>query len=104
MQFGVSYFGVRNPQHFQRDLEEIHAWGSPRSSSPSPKRITATGSPPSLSGVHQQGLLVSILGVCGVFGGEALASGAGTRRATTPKRWAVFLLCPNSAAVAYLQR
>ena len=23
MQFGVSYFGVRNPQHFQHDLEDI---------------------------------------------------------------------------------
>ena len=27
MQFGVSYFGVRNPQHFQRDLEEIARLG-----------------------------------------------------------------------------
>ena len=27
MQFGVSYFGVRHPQHFQRDLEEIARLG-----------------------------------------------------------------------------
>ena len=27
MQFGVSYFGVRNPQHFQRDLEDIARLG-----------------------------------------------------------------------------
>jgi len=27
MQFGVSYFGVRNPQHFQRDLDDIARLG-----------------------------------------------------------------------------
>ena len=27
MQFGVSYFGVRNPQHFQHDLEDIARLG-----------------------------------------------------------------------------
>ena len=27
MQYGVSYFGVRNPRHFQRDLDDIARLG-----------------------------------------------------------------------------
>ena len=54
MQFGVSYFGVRNPQHFQRDLEDIARLGFTSIIFTSPKRITASirAVSPSLSGVR----------------------------------------------------
>jgi len=78
MQFGVSYFGVRNPQHFQRDLEEIARLGFTSiifTFSEEDHRFYQGSLTEFVRRTHQQGLKACIdpWGVCGVFGGEAFS-------------------------------
>ena len=113
MQFGVSYFGVRNPQHFQRDLEDIVRLGFTSiifTFSEEDHRFYQGSLAEFVRRTHQQGLKAYIdpWGVCGVFGGEALSErGAwdleGQQRRSDGRP--LPLLCPNSAEVrTYLQR
>ena len=78
MQFGVSYFGVRNPQHFQRDLEDIARLGFTSiifTFSEEDHRFYQGSLTEFVRRTHQQGLkaFVDPWGVCGVFGGEAFS-------------------------------
>jgi len=113
MQFGVSYFGVRNPQHFQRDLEAIAGLGFTYivfTFSEEDQRFYQGSLSEFVRRTHQQGLraYVDPWGVCGVFAGEAFSDrGAwdleGQQRRSDGRP--LPLLCPNSAEVrAYLQR
>ena len=113
MQFGVSYFGVRNPQHFQRDLEDIARLGFTSiifTFSEEDHRFYQGSLTEFVRRTHQQGLkaFVDPWGVCGVFGGEAFSErGAwdleGQQRRSDGRP--LPLLCPNSAEVrTYLQR
>jgi hypothetical protein len=79
MQFGVSYFGVRNPQHFQRDLEEIARLGFTSilfTFSEEDHRFYQGSLTEFVRRTHQQGLQAYIdsWGVCGIFGGEAFSA------------------------------
>ena len=113
MQFGVSYFGVRNPQHFQRDVEDIARLGFTSiifTFSEEDHRFYQGSLAEFVRRTHQQGLKAYIdpWGVGGVFGGEAFSErGAwdleGQQRRSDGR--SLPLLCPNSAAVrTYLQR
>ena len=113
MQFGVSYFGVRNPQHFQRDLEDIARLGFTSiifTFSEEDHRFYQGSLTEFVRRTHQQGLkaFVDPWGVCGVFGGEAFSErGAwdleGQQRRSDGRP--LPLLCPNSVEVrTYLQR
>ena len=78
MQFGVSYFGVRNPQHFQRDLEDIARLGFTSiifTFSEEDHRFYQGSLTEFVRRTHHQGLkaFVDPWGVCGVFGGEAFS-------------------------------
>src|SRR5262245_6118447 len=78
MQFGVSYFGVRNPQHFQRDLEDIAHLGFTSiifTFSEEDHRFYQGSLAEFVRCTHEQGLKACIdpWGVCGVFGGEAFS-------------------------------
>lgn len=113
MDFGVSYFGVRNPEHFQRDLDTIVALGFTYlvfTFSEEDHRFYQGSLAECIRRTHQQGLkaYVDPWGVCGVFGGEAFTErgawdleGQQHRSDGRP----LPLLCPNSPEVrAYLQR
>jgi hypothetical protein len=113
VQFGVSYFGVRNPQHFQRDLEEIARLGFTSiifTFSEEDHRFYQGSLTEFVRRTHQQGLkaFVDPWGVCGVFGGEAFSErGAwdleGQQRRSDGRP--LPLLCPNSVELRmYLQR
>jgi hypothetical protein len=113
MQFGVSYFGVRNPQHFQRDLEDIARLGFTSiifTFSEEDHRFYQGSLAEFVRRTHQQGLQACIdpWGVCGVFGGEAFSERgawdlAGQQRCSDGR--SLPLLCPNSIEVrTYLQR
>jgi hypothetical protein len=113
MQFGVSYFGVRNPQHFQHDLEDIVGLGFTSiicTFSEEDHRFSQSSLAESVRRTQQQGRKACIdpWGVCGVFGGGALSErGAwdleGQQRRSDGRP--LPLLCPNSAEVrTYLQR
>jgi len=113
VQFGVSYFGVRNPQHFQCDVEDIARLGFTSiifTFSEEDHRFYQGSLTEFVRRTHQQGLKAYIdpWGVCGVFGGEAWSErgawdleGQQLRSDGRP----LPLLCPNSQEVrAYLQR
>src|SRR5215475_9689614 len=113
MHFGVSYFGVRNPQHFQHDLKDIARFGFTSiifTFSEEDHRFYQGSLTEFVRRTHQQGLKAYIDpgGVCGVFGGEAFSErgawdleGQQLRSDGRP----LPMLCPNSQEVrAYLQR
>ncbi|MGE3539521.1 MAG: hypothetical protein AB7N91_19090 [Candidatus Tectimicrobiota bacterium] len=113
MDFGVSYFGVRNPVHFQRDLDAIAALGFTYivfTFSEEDHRFYQGSLREFIQHTHRQGLkaYVDPWGVCGVFGGEAFTErgawdleGQQQRSDGRP----LPLLCPNAPALrTYLQR
>lgn len=113
MHFGVSYFGVRNPVHCQRDIEAIARLGFSSiifTFSEEDHRFYQGTLVACVRYAHEQGLQAYIdpWGVCGVFGGEAFSErgawdleGQQQRSDGRP----LPLLCPNSAEVrTYLQR
>ena len=112
MDFGVSYFGVRNPAHFQRDLDAIAHLGFTYivfTFSEEDHRFYQGSLTDFIQRTHRQGLkaYVDPWGVCGVFGGEAFTErGAwdlGGQQQRSDGR-ALPLLCPNSTEVrSYLQ-
>lgn len=113
MQFGVSYFGVRNPEHCQRDIEAIARLGFSSiifTFSEEDHRFYQGTLAACVQAAHAQGLQAYIdpWGVCGVFGGEAFSDrGAwdleGQQRRSDGRP--LPLLCPNSTEVrTYLQR
>jgi hypothetical protein len=76
MPFGVSYFGVRNPQHVQRDLDDIARLGFDYvvfTFSENDHRFYSDSMAVCVRQAQQRGLKVWIdpWGVCGIFGGEA---------------------------------
>lgn len=113
MDFGVSYFGVRNPQHFQQDLDAIVRLGFTYivfTFSEEDHRFYQGSLTECIRRTHQQGLkaYVDPWGVCGIFGGEAFTDrgawdldGQQQRSDGRP----LPLLCVNSVEVRqYLQR
>ena len=111
MQFGVSYFGVRNPRHVERDLDDIRRLGFDYvvfTMSENDHCFYREVMARCVGLAHQRGLKAHIdpWGVCGVFGGEAFSDRgawdieAQQRRSDgrpLPK------LCPNSDELrAYL--
>ena len=113
MQFGVSYFGVHNPQHFQRDLDDIARLGFDYivlTFSESDQRFYQKSTAECVRRIRQQGLKAYIdpWGVCGIFGGEAFTErGAwdldGQQRRSDGRP--LPLLCPDSVEVrAYLRQ
>jgi hypothetical protein len=107
MQFGVSYFGVHNPQHFQRDLDDIVRLGFDYivlTFSESDHRFYKGSMAACIHHTRQRGLKAYIdpWGVCGIFGGEAFTErgawdleGQQHRSDGRP----LPLLCPNSVEV-----
>jgi len=113
MHFGVSYFGVRNPQHFQRDLDEIARLGFTYivfTFSEEDHRFYQGSLAEFVRRTHQHGLkaYVDPWGVCGIFGGEAFSERAAWDLEGQQQRSdgrPLPLLCPNSTPVrTYLQR
>lgn len=113
MQLGVSYFGVRNPRHFQRDLDDIAGLGFTYivfTFSEEDQRFYQGSLAEFVRRTHQQGLkaYVDPWGVCGIFGGEAFSERAawdleGQQRRSDGRP--LPLLCPHSVEVrTYLQR
>jgi len=113
LEFGVSYFGVRNPQHFQRDLDDMARLGFRAiifTFSEEDHRFYQGSLRDCIQRTHAQGLqaYVDPWGVCGIFGGEAFSDrGAwdleGQQRLSDGRP--LPLLCPNSTEVrTYLQR
>ena len=112
-QWGVSYFGVRNPQHFQRDLDDIARLGFTYvvfTFSENDHRFYQGSVAQCVRLTQERGLqaYVDPWGVGGMFGGEAFTErGAwdleGQQRRSDGRP--LPLLCPNSdAARAYLRR
>ena len=112
-QWGVSYFGVRNPQHFRRDLEDIAGLGFTYivfTFSENDHRFYQGSVAESIRLTRERGLraYVDPWGVGGIFGGEAFTErGAwdleGQQRRSDGRP--LPLLCPNSDEVrAYLGR
>lgn len=112
-QWGVSYFGVRNPQHFQRDLDDIVRLGFTYvvfTFSENDHRFYQGSVAESVRLTQERGLqaYVDPWGVGGVFGGEAFTErGAwdleGQQRRSDGRP--LPLLCPNSdEAKTYLRR
>ena len=112
-QWGVSYFGVRNPQHFRRDLEDIARLGFTYivfTFSENDHRFYQGSVAESVRLTRQRGLraYVDPWGVGGIFGGEAFTErGAwdleGQQRRSDGRP--LPLLCPNADATrAYLNR
>jgi hypothetical protein len=107
LQFGVSYFGVRNPQHFQRDLDDIARLGFDYivfTFSEDDHRFYRGSVAECVQRTRQHGLKTWIdpWGVCGIFGGEAFTErGAwdieGQQRRSDGRP--LPLLCPNSPEV-----
>lgn len=113
MQFGVSYFGVRNPQHVQRDLDDMARLGFDyvvMTFSENDHRFYQGSVAECVRQAQQRGLKVWIdpWGVCGIFGGEAFTErGAwdleGQQRRSDGRP--LPLLCLLSSAVRdYLRR
>lgn len=112
-QWGVSYFGVRNPQHFQRDLDDIARLGFTYivfTFSENDHRFYQGSVAACVRLTQERGLraYVDPWGVGGMFGGEAFTErGAwdleGQQRRSDGRP--LPLLCPNSdAARTYLRR
>ncbi|GIX46878.1 MAG: hypothetical protein KatS3mg131_1089 [Candidatus Tectimicrobiota bacterium] len=112
-QFGVSYFGVRNPHHFRADLEVIARLGFDYlvfTFSEHDHRFYQGSVAQCVRLTQQRGLkaYVDPWGVCGIFGGEAFSErGAwdleGQQRRSDGRP--LPLLCPTSAEVrAYLRQ
>ena len=112
-QWGVSYFGVRNPRHFQRDLDDIARLGFTYivfTFSENDHRFYQDSVAESVRLTQERGLqaYVDPWGVGGMFGGEAFTErGAwdleGQQRRSDGRP--LPLLCPTSdAARAYLSR
>jgi hypothetical protein len=113
MEWGVSYFGVRNPQHFQRDLDDIARLGFTYivfTFSEDDHRFYQGAMAECVQRTQQQGLkaYVDPWGVCGIFGGEAFTErGAWDLEG---QQWrsdgrALPLLCLNSTEVrVYLRQ
>src|SRR5262245_46452158 len=113
IRFGVSYFGVRNPVHFQRDLDDLAQLGFDYlvlTFSENDHRFYQGSMAECVRRTQQQGLkaYVDPWGVCGLFGGEAFTDrGAwdleGQQRRSDGRP--LPLLCPNSSAARiYLQQ
>jgi hypothetical protein len=113
IRFGVSYFGVRNPAHFQRDLDDMAQLGFDYivlTFSENDYRFYQGSMAECVRRTQQQGLkaYVDPWGVCGLFGGEAFTDrGAwdleGQQRRSDGRP--LPLLCPNSSeARIYLQQ
>ena len=111
--WGVSYFGVRNPQHFQRDLDDIARLGFTYivfTFSENDHRFYQGSVAESVRLTRERGLqaYVDPWGVGGMFGGEAFTErGAwdleGQQRRSDGRP--LPLLCPNAdEARAYLSR
>ena len=113
MQFGVSYFGVRNPQHVQRDLDDMVRLGFNYvvfTFSEHDHRFYRDTMAECVQLAHQRSLNAYIdpWGVCGIFGGEAFTDrgawdleGQQQRSDGRP----LPLLCPNSDEVrTYLRQ
>ncbi len=111
-QFGVSYFGVRNPEHVQHDLKAIASLGFDYvvfTFSENDHRFYQHSMAACVWHAQQQGLKAYIdpWGVCGIFGGEAFTErGAwdldGQQRRSDGR--SLPLLCPTSKEVrAYLR-
>ncbi len=78
MRFGVSYFGVRNPQHTERDLDEIVRLGFDYvvlTFSENDHRFYQESMAACVQQAHERGLTVWVdpWGVGGIFGGEAFS-------------------------------
>ena len=112
-QWGVSYFGVRNPQHFQRDLDDIASLGFTYivfTFSENDHRFYQGSMAECVRLTQERGLraYVDPWGVGGMFGGEAFTErGAwdleGQQRRSDGRP--LPLLCPNSdEARSYLSR
>ena len=112
-QWGVSYFGVRNPQHFQRDLDDIARLGFTYivfTFSENDHRFYQGSVAACVRLTQERGLRACVdpWGVGGLFGGEAFTErGAwdleGQQRRSDGRP--LPLLCPNSdAARTYLSR
>lgn len=112
-QWGVSYFGVRNPQHFQRDLDDIVRLGFTYvvfTFSENDHRFYQGSVAECVRLTRERGLRACVdpWGVGGMFGGEAFTErGAwdleGQQRRSDGR--SLPLLCPNSdEARAYLSR
>lgn len=107
MQFGVSYFGVRNPRHVERDLDDIRRLGFDYvvfTFSENDHRFYREVMARCVALAQQRGLQAYIdpWGVCGVFGGEAFTErGAWDVEAQQQRSDGRPLpkLCPNSDAV-----
>jgi hypothetical protein len=113
LQFGVSYFGVRNPQHVQRDLDDIKRLGFDYivfTFSEDDRRFYQGSMAECVRRAHQQGLKAWIdpWGVCGIFGGEAFTERGAWDIEAQQRRSdgrPLPLLCPNSTEVrTYLQQ
>jgi hypothetical protein len=113
VQFGASYFGVRNPQHFQRDLDDIAGLGFDYivfTFSENDHRFFQGSMAECVKRTQQYGLkaYVDPWGVCGIFGGEAFTDrGAWDIEGQQQRSDARPLpkLCPNSMEVrAYLRQ
>ena len=112
-QWGVSYFGVRNPRHFQRDLDDMARLGFTYvvlTFSENDHRFYQSSVAECVRLTQERGLraYVDPWGVGGMFGGEAFTErGAWDLEA---QQWRsdgrpLPLLCPNSdAARTYLSR
>jgi hypothetical protein len=104
MQFGVSYFGVRNPRHVEHDLDDIRHLGFDYvvfTFSENDHRFYRDVMATCVELAHQRGLKAYIdpWGVCGIFGGEAFTDrGAWDLEAQQRRSDGRSLpkLCPNS--------
>lgn len=107
MRFGVSYFGVRNPQHTERDLDEMARLGFDYvvlTFSEHDHRFYQQSVAACVHQAHERGLTVWVdpWGVGGIFGGEAFSDqGAWQVEAQQQRRdgRSLPLLCPTSEAV-----
>lgn len=113
MQFGVSYFGVRNPQYTARDLDEMVRLGFDYvvvTFSEDDYRFYLESVATCVEQAHERGLEVWVdpWGVGGIFGGEAFTEiGAWEVEAQQQRSdgRSLPLLCPTSDVVRdYLKR
>lgn len=106
MRFGVSYFGVRNPQHTERDLDDMVRLGFDYvvlTFSEHDHRFYQESVATCAEQAHERGLTVWVdpWGVGGIFGGEAFSDlGAWQLEAQQQRRdgRSLPLLCPASEA------
>ena len=113
MQFGVSYFGVRNPRHVERDLDDMKRLGFDYvvfTFSENDHRFYREAMAACVELAHQRDLKAYMdpWGVCGIFGGEAFTDrGAWDLEAQQFRSdgRALPKLCPNSDEVrVYLRQ